>query len=216
MNDEIMPYLINIGCVLVGIAATKVYDHFYQEWGVGKKEAALLEEMEDIRERLKEILSYYEKQLRIFALEGLEMRTLLKVSNKVFNTIYVDVAPKPNASQRRSFILTHEHVDFINTGIDQLNNYFSTTEDFTEESLEEWGEILKVNHINTAQALWHVDYHLKNKEHPLLTKGQPANYKPIDEFTDEMIARVETIIEDTKKNLSREDFEKRPTLAPKN
>ena len=132
-------------------------------------ENALLEELEDIKERSQLIAIAFERCIQIFALGGISNDIPMKLSNPMFKKYYSDISPKLGSSQRKSFELIDAYLDTVNSGIDTLReNHLVTPEKLQPATLNNWGELLKGQYSNVATAFWHVKYHLANKDHPFL------------------------------------------------
>lgn len=193
--------------IVIGIALGKIADIAIQKYKTNSLEEALLEELEDIREHLEGILKFYDRTLQGFALGGFNNEVSLKLYNPIFTKHYVDVALKLNASQRKSFSFIQAYVDNVNKGLDRLESTLRNTDHFTEEVLEEWGETLHVQYETAAQTLWHVNYHIRNKEHPFIGGADSSNFKAKKEYLEGRKTHVEKLIEGAREHLSRDDFE---------
>jgi hypothetical protein len=194
--------------VVVGAILGKLLDLFLKKRRVNQLEVALMEELEDIKERLMLIRNSYERTLKIYALKGIDPHVPLQLSNPIFNKYYVDVALKLGASQRKSLSLIHSYVDAVNNGIKMVivEQQSFTVENISKDTLDNWGTLVKSQYQNADLAYWHVNYHLSNKELPFL-RGAGS------EESDAMLAQrestkkhIEQLIDDARKTLNRDDF----------
>lgn len=155
--------------LLVGALLGKVLDIYIQKKRVSTFEKALLEELEDIKQRLKWICRGYEQSIQIFAQGGFDNAIPLRISNPLFKKHYSEVAIKLRSSQRKSFSLIDSYVDNVNKGISRLEAvHAKVTRSNALELLDDWGDLLKSQYMNAASAYWHVNYHLKNSDLPFL------------------------------------------------
>lgn len=197
-----------VGLVILGAALGKAIDVYIQNRRIGNLKIAILEEIEDIKERLLLICRAYERAIQIFALGGFSNDIPLKLSNPIFKKHYSDIAIRLGASQRKSLSLIDSYIEVINSGIDKIEKaHPGTAENISEEILNKWGELLKAHYRNVASAYWHVSYHLSNKEFPSLDgEGSEVHkaYLAQEESTKQHIIKL---IKGARENLSREDFE---------
>lgn len=196
-----------IGLVILGAALGKIIDVYLQRRKIAHLQTAIVEELEDTKDRLLLVCRAYERAVQIFALGGFSADIPLKLSNPIFKKHYSDIAIKLGASQRKSFSLIDSYIDAINSGIEKLEEaHPGTSENLSEEILNRWGELLKGQYRNAATAYWHVNYHLTNKEFPHLGeegsdihKAYIAQLKSSDEH-------LQKLIEGARDNLSRVNF----------
>lgn len=194
--------------IVIGVAIKYVFDLWQSRRTIEKLKAALIEELEDIKHRLREINFSYARALQIFALNGIEPTAQIHLSNKIYEKHYVDVALSLGASQRRSFSLVHGYVDSVNRGIDLTEERLKNIRlGENEEDLKEWGDLIKAQYMNTVVAYWHVAYHLANKDMPYLgEEGSEAHAMLMSEIKNKK-KHMKKIMEDARSNLTREGFE---------
>ena len=197
-----------IGLVILGAVLGKVIDVYLQRRKIFHLQAAILEELEDTKDRLSLICRAYERAVQIFALGGFSADIPLKLSNPIFKKYYSDIAIKIGASQRQSLSLINSYVDAINNGIDKVDKaHPGTSENLSEEMLNRWGELLKGQYRNAATAYWHVNYHLSNKELPHLGEEDSDVHKSYIAQLDSSNEHLKKLIEGARDNLSRDGFQ---------
>lgn len=155
--------------LIVGALLGKWLDILIQKHRISSYEKALLEELEDIKQRLLWMCREYESSIQLFAQGGVDHSLPLRLTNPIFKKHYSEVAIKLRASQRKSFSLIDSYIDSINSGIHRIESKRNIiTQENISELLEDWGDSLKAQYINVASAYWHVNYHLNNSQFPLL------------------------------------------------
>lgn len=160
--------------LIIGALLGKVLDILIQKHRISSYEKALLEELEDIKQRLLWVCRSYESSIQLYVQGGVDHSLPLKLSNPIFKKHYSEVAIRLRASQRKSFSLIDAYIDSINIGINDLHaRRNKVTKENVSELLEDWGSSLKAQYINASSAYWHVNYHLKNSQFPLL--GEEEN-----------------------------------------
>jgi sRNA-binding regulator protein Hfq len=205
--DRRRPMYEKITLIVIGIAIARIFDALLKRRNINKLEEALIEELEDIQNRLFNIRRSYERSIQIYALNGIEMNAQLPIPNKIYEKYFVDVALKLGSSQRMSFSLIHGYVDVVNSGIRRVEEKcISVTREKRESDLLEWGDLIKVQYQNVAIAYWYVSFHLKNKEMPYLgNDGSEAHTAMLKEIKDRR-EYVDKLIENARENLSKDQI----------
>lgn len=194
--------------IILGAAIGKLFDLYIQRRKISSFQAAILEELEDIKYRLLLICRSYERSIQIYALNGINPGVPLKLSNPLFKKHYSDIAIKLGASQRKSLSLIDSCVESVNSGIDRIEETQSyTVENLSDEKMKGWGNLLKAQYINAATAYWHVNYHLSNKELPFLDIEDSEEHKAYLSQLNSSKEHVEKLINEARENLKRDDFE---------
>ncbi|AZT83660.1 hypothetical protein EHN06_08975 [Marinobacter sp. NP-4(2019)] len=193
--------------IVLGAALGKVIDIYLQRRKVSHLQTAIIEELEDIKDRLFLVCRAYERAIQIFALGGFSPDLPLKLSNPMFKKHYSDIAIKLGASQRKSFSLIDSYVDAINDGIAKVEAaHPGTAENLSEDILDRWGDLLKGQYHNAATAYWHVNYHLSNKELPYLGDEGSEVHKAYLAQLESSEDHLKKLIEGARGNLTRDDF----------
>lgn len=196
-----------VGLVILGAALGKAIDVYFQRRRIDHLQIAILEELEDIKDRLLLICRSYERAVQIFALGGFSPDIPLKLSNPIFKKHYSDIAIKLGASKRKSFSLIDSYIDAINKGIEKVEEaHPGASENLPEEILNRWGELLKAQYRNAATAYWHVNYHLSNKEFPDLGDDDSEVHKAYLEQERSLEEHLNKLIDGARENLKRDDF----------
>jgi sRNA-binding regulator protein Hfq len=196
-----------IALIVIGIGIARVFDSLLKRRNIKQLERALVEELEDIHDRLSNIRRSYERSIQIYALNGIEMSAQLPIPHKIYDKYFVDIALKLGASQRKSFSLIHGYVEAINSGIRRVEEKcISATVDKCQSNLHEWGNLIKTQHHNTTIACWHLTLHLNNKGMPYLGEpGSEAHTAMLREIKNNN-KHIDELIEDARKNLTKDQF----------
>ena len=134
--------------IILGAAIGKLFDLYIQRRKVSSFQAAILEELEDIKYRLLLICRSYERSIQIYALNGIDQGVPLKLSNPLFKKHYSDIAIKLGASQRKSLSLIDSCVESVNSGIDRVEEAQSyTIENLSDGGMKSWGNLLKAQDL---------------------------------------------------------------------
>ncbi|EMV9367298.1 hypothetical protein AADU81_001060 [Vibrio alginolyticus] len=193
--------------IILGAAIGKIFDCYIQRRKVSSLKKAILEELEDIKYRLLLICRAYERNIQIYALNGIDSGIPLKLSNPIFKKHYSDIAIKLGSSQRKSLSLIDSCVESVNSGINQIEELHAyTVENLSDEAMKRWGNLLKAQYINAATAYWHVNYHLSNKELPFLEIEDSEEHKAYLSQRKSSEAHVEKLINRARESLKRDDF----------
>jgi hypothetical protein len=208
--------VIALIAVLVGwvlAQGTALFMDFYRSWRLKR---ALLEELEDLREQLERVVMSYRRQLQMYALNGIEGATPHALLNLFFKQYYKDVFYRLNRQQRLSFQLIHGTIDSLNEGNKELLSFLGATQEKLNElqkdqgelegTIEDWGNRVKALYYTARDAMFYIDFHLRNPQNPKLDFRGPM-HKSYLRFNEEVKQEIENVIVDARK-LKREDFEK--------
>lgn len=207
MSEKIILLIAGAALSLAGAIVAKLFDLYLQHRKVFQLEQALLEELQDIKERLFLICRSYERALQIYALDGVTPEVPLRLANPIFSKHYPDVTLKLGASQRISFALIHSYVDAINDGIDLMaDREIRPSGQLTRKRLNAWGNFVKAQYTNAAMAYWHVNYHLSNRELPLLGGEGTPEHTAMLASRKKSVEHIDKLIAATRQNLTRDDF----------
>jgi hypothetical protein len=194
--------------LVLGAIVGKLFDVYIQSRKLNQLRQALMEELEDLEQRLKLMIRSYERSLQIFALGGISSVLPIKLSNPIFQKNYVDVALKLGSSQRISYSLINSYIEAVNQGIERLGVELSKiTDGISSETLERWGNMLKGNYKTAATTYWHVSYHLKNEYFPALGDEGTEGHKSYIEFLGSIDKHIERIVIGAKENLNPNLFD---------
>lgn len=194
--------------VVLGAVLGKLIDVHLQRRNIDRLQQALLEELEDLKERLTLICRSYERAIQIFALGGVSPDLPLKLANPIYLKHYPEVALRFGASQRKSLSLIHSYVDGVNSGIERLESALSSAiENISDVSIERWGGLLKAQYKNAATAYWHVAYHLTNRNLPILGEEGSEEHAAYIHNLRSMNDHIEKIIVGAREKLTRESFD---------
>lgn len=167
---------------------------------------AILEELHDVKDRLHLICMSYERNLKMFTLNGLSNEIPLKVSNPLFKKHYTEIAIKLRASQRKSFSLIDAYIDGINSQIQSLSELRNSIPNRPKaKDFKEWGDMLKVGYCNAATTYWHVNYHLVNKDFPFL-EVDSEEHKAYQNQLNSSKEYLENLIETARASLTIDSF----------
>ncbi|MDX5364248.1 MAG: hypothetical protein LPJ91_08860 [Pseudazoarcus pumilus] len=190
-----------------GAVLKTALDVFVQGRRVAALKQALLEELLDLKERLRLVIYSYKRSLQIYALNGVSNDLPLKLTNPVYKRYYPEVALKFGASQRQSFSIIDSCVDGVNAGIDRVEAVLAgIVESRSEQDVEKWGDILKAQYKNAALAYWHVDFHLLNQEIPFLGEAGSEAHNSYLLMIKDVESDIEKLVQGARENLSREMF----------
>ncbi len=208
--------VIALIAVVIGWAlaqGTVLVRDFYRSWRLKR---ALLEELEDLREQLERVVISYRRQLQVYALNGIEPAIPNALPNLFFKQYYKDVFYDLNRQQRLSFQLIYGTIDSLNEGNREISNFIRATSEKLKElkknkdefdsTVEDWGNRVKALYYMARDAMFHIDFHLRNRKSPVLDFLGPMHQSYL-RFNEEVKLEIENVIVDARK-LNREDFEK--------
>jgi len=173
---------------------------------------ALLMELSDIKIHLQRICAATERNLQIFAIDGIEPSVSTKISHRMFELKYPDVFVQLSHAQRNSYETTHAAVEAVNANLDRLLDFLNTTcggiggRERKNTDLAQWGELIKVQYLTTCSALWHVTFHLNNPRTPELTWFDTEVHQHYVDDIEASRERIIKIVADAK-SLKKEDFQ---------
>jgi hypothetical protein len=211
--DKVVIALIAVVIGWVLAQGTVLFRDFYRSWRLKR---ALLEELEDLREQLERVVISYSRQLQVYALNGIEPATPNALPNLFFKQYYKDVFYRLNRQQRLSFQLIHGTIDSLNEGNKDISSFIRATlakvnelqknQGELEATIEDWGNRVKALYYTARDAMFYIDFHLRNRKNPKLDFRGPM-HKSFLRFNEEIKQEIENVIVDARK-LKREDFEK--------
>lgn len=181
----------------------------------------LLEELLELQTELERTLLIYSRGLQIHALKGIDNSGPVQLSNHIFKNYYKDAVLELNKNQRISMQLIHTWVETVNSGIIEFQELTRSiqkkhmqegAESITEQDGKQWGNMIICEFTNVASTLWHIKFHLNNKESPDLSPFT-AGHKYYLQYLENVEKKISEIME-AAKNLDREKFEK--TYNPEN
>jgi hypothetical protein len=211
-DDKALLSLVSIGLGwLLAQGTTLVKDWL----NIRRLKNGLLIELEDIRAQLERMQLQNKRNLHFYALNGVPNEGSLPIHNLFFRQHFKDVFGKLNHVQRLSYQLIHSFLDALNqqqAGMTAFleKNYEtrSSPTDSAEASrvLQEFGDRVIAIHRGTMKTLWHITFHLRNRENPALDyKG--SVHESYLRFLEEVEDDIRKTIEDGS-SLKREDLEK--------
>ncbi len=114
------------------------------------------------------------------------------------------------------FQLIHGTIDSLNEGNREISNFIRATSEKLKElkknkdefdsTVEDWGNRVKALYYMARDAMFHIDFHLRNRKSPVLDFLGPMHQSYL-RFNEEVKLEIENVIVDARK-LNREDFEK--------
>ena len=213
MDSKVFISLISVG---FGWILAQLTSLIKQQWMSHRLKTGLLDELVDVKEQTQRVILAYARKLQIYAVKGIEPTASVQLYNMFFKQYYKDVFSCLNREQRLSYQLIHglldalnkRNEDFIKSTVDIYQSIKKSKDNSEITALgERWGdEVISVFKM-AKDLLWHVEYHLKNKDKPV-TDISGAMHNSYLAFQKELDDDVKKIIEAARKNLKREDFEK--------
>lgn len=211
-NDKALLSLVSIGLGwLLAQGTTLVKDWL----NIRRLKNCLLIELEDIRAQLERMERQNKRNLQFYALKGIPNEVSLPIHNLFFRQYFKDVFGKLNHDQRLSYQIIHSLLDTLNKQQAGMATFFEknyevriSTADAEEAQkvLREFGDRVTAIHHATMIVLWHITFHLQNRENPALRYMGPVHENYL-RFRKEVEDDIRKTIEDASK-LKREDLEK--------
>lgn len=189
---------------------------FVKDWWAARKlKAGLLVELQDIEDQLQRVVMIHSRQLLFVAHKGMEPSAALPVHNMFFKQYYKDAFSHLNREQRLSYQLIHASLESLNKKNEELAKFFeesykdlklSPGDKRTLPMIELWGDWVIALYKSAMALRWHIEYHLRNPNSPVLDHLGPVHESYV-KFEQELDDEVRTII-DKAKDIKKEDFEK--------
>jgi hypothetical protein len=211
-NDKALLSLVSIGLGwLLAQGTTLVKDWL----NIRRLKNGLLIELEDIRAQLERMQLQNKRNLQFYALEGIPNEGSLPIHNLFFRQYFKDVFGKLNHVQRLSYQLIHSHLDTLNQQQEGLVTFLEKNYEVrhgpadAEEAhkvLREFGDRVTAIHRETMKTLWHLTFHLRNRDNPALDYEGSVHQSYL-RFLEEVEDDIRKTIEDAS-SLKREDLEK--------
>lgn len=212
MDDKTIWNLISVGFGWGLAQATIAIKSWWQGRGLLK---GLLTELDDILEQLDRVELTHARQLKIYALGGIEGSASLPIQNMFFKQYYKDAFSYLSRSQRLSFQLIHSNLEALNDENKKLHEFNRVVIDnyvgegvtnARKEDLEKWGIKVKQLYKSTMIIKWYIRYHLDHKEIPIYDINGPF-HKSYIKYTEDLDKLVNSTIDEAK-TFNREGFER--------
>lgn len=187
-----------------------------KDWlNIKRLKNGLLIELEDIRAQLERMQLQNKRNLQFYALKGIPNEGSLPIHNLFFRQYFKDVFGSLNREQRISYQLIHSHLDHLNQEQAALVSFLeknyevrygpADSED-AQKALREFGDRIIALQRVTMITLWHITFHLRNREKPGLDYKGPIHENYLL-FLNEVEDDIRKTIEGAS-GLKREDLEK--------
>jgi len=212
-DNKVLISLIGVGVGWVLAQGTALARGFYVSL---KLKHALLKELEDIREQLQHVAIAYLRNLQFYALRGIERSVPYAVPNLFFKQYYKEVFYRLNREQRLSYQLIHGTIDRLNADTDDLlKSTRTSTEKLRHSGNQEeisravdlWGDRVMALYLNARDAIFYIDFHLKNRHCPKWDINGPM-HKSYLQFAEKTQREMNDVIAAAKEKINREDLEK--------
>ncbi len=187
-----------------------------KDWlNIRRLKNGLLIELEDIRAQLDRMQLHNKRNLQFYALQGIPNEGSLPIQNLFFRQYFKDVFGKLNREQRISYQLIHSLLDTNNEQQAALVSFFEknyevrhgpANSENAHKVLREFGDRAIAAQRGTMKVLWHIEFHLRNREKPGLDFKGPVHESYL-RFLEEVEDDIRKTI-DGAANLKRDDLEK--------
>jgi hypothetical protein len=197
IKDQLVTQVIPGVSLLTGWLLARLTDRVREKRKIRKLCKLTESELYQLKDELNSLLCKLERGIQISAKEGIEPAIHLPIEAHIYSNYYKDAVIGFNKAQRVSIQTIHTSIRYINSSSDKIEEIINKTHECdSEESFlsaqQQWKELIVGCYHNTANAIWHIRYHLDHPKNPNLSPGTEAhkNYLKYNKQVRDHVANV--------------------------
>lgn len=210
IKDQLAAQIIPGASLLTGWLLARLTDRIRESRKIKKLCKLIESELDQLKDELDSLLCNFERSIQIAAKEGIEPTIHLPIEAHIYSNYYKDAVIGFNKTQRVNLQTIHTSIKYIKSSSDKIEEIINRTHQCdSEESFlsaqQQWKELIVGCYHNTANALWHIRYHLDYPKNPDLSPGTEAHRNYL-KYNQEVRDHIENVIS-MAKDIPLEKFE---------